>query len=81
MRSLKLQQIDIGSRVTLVVNGNTYIWDVVSPGKTSLDEGKVSLDAPLIQLVFGFKEGQKIRSIIGKKKFVVEIKKVTESPR
>lgn len=73
---MEAQRVTIGSRVEMIVNGIPQTWEVVNTGKTDIQNGKVSADAPLIQLILGAKAGDTIEGTIMKKNLVIEIRKV-----
>lgn len=75
---MEAQRVTIGSCVEMIVNGIPQTWEVVSTGKTDIQNGKVSVDAPLIQLILGAKAGDTIEDMIMKKSLVIEISKVEE---
>lgn len=50
----------IGSRLTLIIEGTTEEWALVSPEEASIHDGDVSIDSPVGQALLGTKAGDKV---------------------
>jgi len=69
--------VGIGKKIEIEVNGKIQNWEVVDVGKSDIEKGKISYNAPLIQYILGAKKGDKIKSKIMNKDFIIIIKKVS----
>lgn len=56
--------VGIGAKVEIEVNGKPQSWEVVGANESDIPSGKISIKAPLIQLILGKKKGDVIRNRI-----------------
>ena len=67
--------VRLHSRVKIKVNENGKIMDLilVTPGKSNISEGKISVLAPIGTALLGFRKGQKIQWTVpgGKRTFTI----------
>ena len=76
-----LEKVEIGKRIEIAVNGEFQCWDVVEPGESSALDKKISVDAPLIQLISGLQSGEEARGKLGAREVVVKIREVYGSTK
>lgn len=69
--------VGVGRKIEIEVNGKIQSWEVVDMGKSDIEKGKISFNAPLIQSIIGAKKGDKIKSKIMNRDFIIVIKKVS----
>ena len=73
--ALKLK-VAFGRKITVKRNNEINIWEVVYPGEGNSADGKISIDAPLIQMILGMTNGDTIKSSMHGQEVIIEILKV-----
>lgn len=68
--------ISIGTKVLIDVNGELQVWEIVNSGKSDIQKGRISYDAPLIQCILGRKEGEVVNCRIIDQDVVIAIKRI-----
>ena len=69
-------KVAVGSRVEMLVNGRERVCDIVHPWEADFNEGKFSCEAPLIKLILGLEEEQKMVGGVNGNEAVVEVSSV-----
>jgi len=72
----KTRKVELGRRIEIAVNGEFQCWDIVPSGESSVLDKKISIDAPLIQLILGLQAGKEVRGKIGIREVIVKIREV-----
>ena len=57
----KRNSVDIGTKVTVKVNGNKHVYDIVGEWEADPKEKKISNSSPLGQALVGKKKGEKVK--------------------
>ena len=70
-------QVQQGSQVEMEINGARQTWRIVGAGETDLGRGKVSFNAPLVQLIMGAGEGDQISGKILDREVLIKIFKIS----
>lgn len=65
-------------KISLAINGKIKNLKIVPSGCGNLTQNKISVDAPLIQLIIGRKEGEVVQGMVPGGKIRVEIRKITK---
>ncbi len=52
--------IDIGSKVTLSVDGDTIFYEIVGPTESDIENDKVSSESPVARALMGHKKGDSV---------------------
>lgn len=66
-------------KIEIEVNGEHQSWEIVNFGKSNIPNRGISYQSPLIQCILGTKKGDKIKTKIMNKYFIIVIKKVSFS--
>ena len=73
--ALKLK-VALGRKITVKRNDEVNILEVVYPGEGNSADGKISIDAPFIQLILNAVVGDTIKSSMHGQEVIIEILKV-----
>ncbi len=70
--------VAVGTKVLIEVNGELQSWEIVNPGESDIQDGKVSCNAPIIRCILGKKEGDKVNAQIADRNVIIVVKKIKE---
>ncbi|OGZ66139.1 MAG: hypothetical protein A3C58_00700 [Candidatus Staskawiczbacteria bacterium RIFCSPHIGHO2_02_FULL_34_10] len=73
----QLLVVGVGKKVEIKINGETQFWEIVDIGKSDIEDGKISFNAPLIQSILGAKKGDKFAKKLMGNKITVVIKNIS----
>jgi len=68
--------VGIGKKVEIEVNSKTQFWEIVDIGKSDIENGKISFNAPLIQSILGAKRGDKFTKKLMGNEITIVIKNI-----
>ena len=72
----KTGKVEIGSMVSIFLDGKKERFEIVGAGQTDLKENKLSYESPIGKAIFGRKIGDKIKIKIGENETNCEILKI-----
>ena len=52
--------VGIGSTVTVAIDGDTIIYDIVGPTESDIDRNRISSDSPVARALLGHKKGDTV---------------------
>lgn len=68
--------VRVGSRVEIAVNGTPRVLTIVPAGGADVENGKISADAPLAQLILGLSVGQSARGTIAGREAEISVTRI-----
>ena len=69
--------VGIGTKVTIEINDEPQLWEIVNIGESDIAKEKLSCNAPLAQCLLGAREGDKINCKILNNDDKIIIKKIS----
>lgn len=75
-QSVQKLKVAIRRKITVKRNDEVNIWEIVYPGEGNSADGKISVDAPLIQMILGAAAGDTIKGSIRGQEVIIEVLKV-----
>ena len=69
--------VSIGTKVSIEVNGEPQVWEIVNINESDIPKGKLSCNAPLAQCIWGAKNDDRITGRIIDKNVEIVIKSIS----